>query len=350
MWRRMSGSGSGPPANPVGPNDLTRDEMIFKAAKDLVKHLEELDSQARDVAQRMSDNQSIKGRHLRHIHQLNSEAVAQVVTAGLQFGDCASATKLARCASEVFKDPNHLKAARASYDLVMSIGGIDKLDEYKKKSEAIQDRKFDDSLLEYTEVLDRYKMGIGSVIMMVWSCGSKSFVRVVDQFSGSKLSTSICVQLLVNCKERKAMYTVVPIVAINTHCTIATGANLQKLFDDVCDGDNIKKLYDLHVSSTTLRNRYSERDFARVVVQQSRDGLEESPGLTRILAPCGSTPPSVSNKQGKMPMDASSLKKLADAASQAKAVGESEDEPMFVQERTREERDRQGQLEAIWLE
>jgi hypothetical protein len=324
--------------------------MIFKSSNDLVKHFNELDSQARDVAQRMSDNRSIKERHLSQLSRLRSEAMAQVVKAGLQAGDCASATNLARRASEVFKDPDHLKAARASYDFVTSIGGIDKLEEYKKKSEAIQDRKLDDSLLEYTEVLDKYKMGIGSVIMMVWSCGSKSFVRVVDQFSDSKLSTSICVQLLVNSKEGKVMYTVVPIVTINTHCTIATGANLQKLFDDVCDGDNIKKLYDLHVSNTPLRSRYSEHDFARVVVQQSRDGIEESPGLTKILAPCGSLAPAVSNKQGKMPMDASSLKKLADAASQAKAADESDDEPMFVHERTREERDRQGQLEAIWVE
>tara|TARA_B110001452_G_scaffold201956_1_gene172027 strand:- start:4837 stop:5811 length:975 start_codon:yes stop_codon:yes gene_type:complete len=324
--------------------------MIFKAAKDMVKHFNGLDSQARDVAQSMSDNRSIKERHLSQVSRLRSEALTQVVNAGLQAGDCVPATNLARRASDVFKDPDHLKAARASYDFVMSIGGIDKLEEYKKKSEAIQDRKLDDSLLEYTEVLDKYKMVIGSVIMMVWSCGSKSFVRVVDRFSDSNLSTSICVQLLVNSKEGKAMYTIVPIVTVNAHCTIATGANLQKLFDDVCEGDNIKKLYELHVDNTPLRSRYSEHDFARAVVQQSRDGIEESPGLTRILARCGSSDPAMSNKQGKMPMDASSLKKLADAASQAKASDESDDEPTFVQERTREDRDRQGRLEAICLE
>jgi len=350
----MSGSGSvhpTNPANPAGLKDPTQFRaLIANAAEYLLKHFNGVNSQTRDVAQRTSNNRSIKERQLGLLWCLRCEAMTQVTSAGLQVGDCTQATNLARRASEVFKDPDHLKAARASYDFVMSVGGIDKLEEYKKKSEAIQGRKLDDSLLGYIEVLEKYKMGIGSVLMMVWQCGSKSFVRVVDQFSDSDMSTCICVRFLVNSKEGKAMYTVVPITTINLNCTIATGANLQKLFDEVCECHNINKLYDLHMANAPLRSRYSEHDFACAVVQQSRDGIEESPGLTKILAPCGSSHAAMSNKQGKMPLDASSLKKRADAVSLAKAADESDDEPMFVQESTREERERRGQLEAIWLE
>jgi len=349
----MSGSASAPPANPVGPKGVTRSELIFKSANNLMKHFSELDSQAREVNQSLRDNRLVKERHLSHLSLIRSKFTAQVTNAGFQVSNCATAERLARRASEVFDDPKHLKSARVSYDFVMSIGGIDKLDEYKKKSDAIQDRKLDDSLLEYTEVLDKYKMGIGSVIMMVWSCGSKSFVRVVEQLSDSTLSTLIRLRILVNSKDGKAMHTVVPITIINQNCVVASGANLQKLFDQVCEGDNIKKLYDLHVETTQIRSRYPEHEFSRAVVQKSRDGIEESPGLTNIIVPCGSLNPSMSNQQGNMPIDASSLKMLA-AASQAMVDDESDDEsdeePMFLKERTREERDRQGKLDAIFIE
>jgi hypothetical protein len=338
---------SGQPANAGG-----RNEFIFKAANQLVNELAHLDKKAREVTQSIIDNRSIKDRNVAQFQRLRAEAVARVTQAGIPTGDARIpfALNLARRASDVFKDPDHLKAAKASHDFVASIGGIDKIEEYKKKSEAIKDRKVDDVLLNYDEVLSKYKMNTGSVIMMVWSCGSKSFVRVEDQFSDSKSSTSICVRLLVSAKNNKAVYTTVHINIINQYCIVVTGANLQKLFDEVCNADNIKKLYALHLENCPARYRYDEHDFARAVVQKSRDGIEESPGLTKILAPCGNADSSMSKKQGKMPMDASCLKKLADAASKAMAADESDDEPVFLAQRSRDERDRQGRLEAICLE
>ena len=265
----MSETGSGPPATPSMPTSGGINEFIFNAANDMVKHLACIDAKACDLNQSIIDNRELKKRYILQFHRLRGDAMTKVTNAGLQASDRDTATSLARRASEVFTDPDHLKSARTSYEFVMSIGGIDKVDELKKKSDAIQDRKLDDSLLEYSEVLNKYKMTIGSVIMMVWSCGSKSFVRVVDQFdcSNPKHSTSIYLRLLVHAKDGHAMYIVVPITTINQHCTVATGANLQELFDKVCDGDNIKKLYDIHVANTAVRNRYTEHVFARAVVQ-----------------------------------------------------------------------------------
>ena len=42
----------------------TSSEFIFKSVDNMMEHFGELDSQARDVAQRFKDNQFIKERHL----------------------------------------------------------------------------------------------------------------------------------------------------------------------------------------------------------------------------------------------------------------------------------------------
>lgn len=107
----------------------------------MLKTIVSVNKQARELEQGTRNNRVITQRCRQEISRIEKNATRQFK----EESQCVPALNLARRASEVFENPEQLKLARASYDFVISIGGVDKVRELKKKSEAIQEGKLADS-------------------------------------------------------------------------------------------------------------------------------------------------------------------------------------------------------------
>jgi len=311
---------------------------------------------------------------------------------------------LASVAMGVFSSIEHVKRSKKAHQFVTSIGGVDKIKEINEKYEMIMNKKVDPELLEYTDVIEGVGAYVGAIASMTWHDGSNSFVAYSEQPKAALMkSTDIHLEILANPGSLAVKsFITVPLATVKAHATIVGGPNLQSLFDGFCTDGNIRKLYDSYKSYANAASCISLEVYSREVIKQTRDAIEAKPGLKGLLKPCASDLPTglpngllmaeliktirekphlkaqiqgvvqtqgmsepakmeairrifrggapLSKKEGKRPAQASALDSLADAAASCAAEADSDDEPRFAGEKSREQRDVEGRANAIVVE
>lgn len=338
----MSGSGSGPPNNQMVAG------MAAKAVSGFMATMSALQAEANTVT---SDLMTARQAQLRYQNQTRAER-AKVNTA-VGYEQINEKKELIRTAEQVFTDAEHIKRAKAAHDMVSSIGGLDELGKLVEKAEAIKNRKVDPEMLDYEEVLASMSIGVGSIGLMTWDDGGKSFIKITDQFNGITSSTTICFTFLVHCRSGKSLFMSLSKDLLARTFVLVKGDNAQKLFDDVCSPSNIDALYKTHTSATPPRLRYLKHEFTRVVTQESRDGINQCPGLSNLLNECerasAAAAAAASKRDGKRTMSAAEYQHFTQATAPSGPADDDDDEPVFTHTVTRAQRDKKGFENAIVL-
>lgn len=283
-------------------------------------------------------------------YQNQTQAERAKVNTAVGYEQVNEKRELIRTAEQVFIDANHVKRAKAAHDMVSSIGGLDELGKLVEKVEAIKNRKVDPEMLDYEDVLASMSIAVGSIGLVTWDDGGKTFIKITEQFNGITSSTTICFTFLVRCRSGKSLFMSLSKDLLARTFVLVKWDNAQKLFDEVCSPSNVESLYKMHTSAAPPRLRYLKHEFTRVVTQESRDGINECPGLSNLLNKCErASVAAASKRDGKRTMSAADYQRFNQGTAPSGSADDDDDEPVFIQTVTRDQRDKEGFENAIVL-
>ena len=321
--------------------------MATKAMSGFVAAMSALQTEVNTVT---SDIMTARQAQTRYQKQTQAERAK--VNAAVGYEQANEKRQLIRAAEQVFIDANHIKRAKAAHDMVSSIGGLNELGKLVEKAEAIKNRKVDPEMLDYEDVLASMSIGVGSIGLMTWDDGGKSFIKITDQFNGITSSTTICFTCLVHCRSGKSLFMSLSKDLFARTFVLVKWDNARKLFDEVCSPSNIDALYKTHTSATPPHLRYLKHEFTRVMTQESRDGIKECPGLSNLLNECerasATAAAAASKRDGKSTMSAAEYQHFTQATAPSGSADD-DDEPVFTHTVTRAQRDKKGFENAIVL-
>jgi hypothetical protein len=182
-----------------------------------------------------------------------------------------------------FQNNSCLKFAKQSYDIVNNVGGLVNLQNILHKAQLIKNKKVDVNMLEYKDVLSTMSMNVGSIVLIEWKGGGKSFVKIVEQWKPIKCSTTICFTFLVRSRCGQQLYMTIPYTQLYSTSVLCNGNNVQQLFDELCKTSNIDKLYHTNHSKSRKRGRYNKEEFKEAFIRESYDGINACPGLANLI-------------------------------------------------------------------